>query len=223
MGGEWLAVALLFAAGDWAAVGAGKNRLRLATKPFVMLALLAGFSLAGGWRGNTFWFGLGLVFSLAGDIFLMLPPSAFFAGLGAFLMAHICYIVGFSQGSILPGWSVLIPLGMIAAVDFFTYRRLRRALMARPKGRWMRFPLHAYQIIISLMLVMALMTLWRFDWPRQASWLVSAGALLFVLSDTVLAFDRFAAPVRGGKLIVIVSYHLGQMALISGALLRGSI
>jgi uncharacterized membrane protein YhhN len=221
MNAEWLALALVFSLGDWYAVGAGMNRLRLATKPGVMLALLTGFSLAGGWRGDAFWFGLGLVFSLAGDVFLMLPPGAFMAGLGAFLIAHIFYIIGFSQGLVSPGWGALIPLGLIAIVDFFTYRRLRRALMARPKGRWMRFPLHGYQIVISLMLVSAALTLWRSDWPKLAGWLAATGALLFAASDTVLAMNRFASPIRGGKLLVIVSYHLGQAALISGVLLRG--
>lgn len=221
MNAEWLAIALVFALGDWFAVGAGKSRLRAVTKPGVMLALLAGFSLAGGWQGDRSWFGLGLVFSLAGDIFLMLPQGAFMAGLGAFLIAHIFYIIGFSQGLINPGWVALFPLGLIAIVDFFTYRRLRRAMMARPKGRWMRFPLHAYQIVISLMLVAAALTLWRSDWPKPAAWLAAVGALLFVASDTVLAMNRFASPVRGAKLIVIISYHLGQAALISGTLLRG--
>jgi uncharacterized membrane protein YhhN len=222
MRAEWLALTLVFALGDWVAVGAGKNRVRVITKPGVMLALLTGFSLAGGWQRESFWFGLGLVFSLAGDIFLMLPPGAFFAGLSAFLITHICYIIGFSQGARLPGWGALIPLAMIAAADFFTYRRLRRALMVRPKGRWMRFPLHAYQIILSLMLITAMLTLWREDWPRLAGWLVSTGALLFMISDTVLAINRFTAPVRGGRLIVIISYHLGQIALISGVLLNAS-
>lgn len=218
---EWLALTLVFALGDWAAVGAGANKVRYITKPGAMLALLAGFSLAGGWQGNAFWFGLGLIFSLAGDIFLMLPASAFMAGLGSFLIAHIFYLIGFSRGLMQPGWSALIPLTIIAAADYFIYWRLRRALMARPKGRWMRFPLHAYQIVISAMLMTAMLTLWREDWPHPADWLVSAGALLFAISDSVLAINRFAGPVRGGKLIVIVSYHLGQIALISGALLRG--
>lgn len=221
MRAEWLALTFVFALGDWVAVGAGMNRLRRVTKPGAMLALLAGFSLAGGWQGNTFWFGLGLVFSLAGDIFLMLPAGAFMAGLGAFLLAHICYIIGFSQGLLWPGWEAVFPLLAIAAADFLIYRRLRRALMARPRGRWMRFPLHAYQIVISTMFVTAALTLWRADWPHPADWLASAGALLFVISDSVLAINRFASPFRGGKLMVIISYHLGQIALISGALLRG--
>ncbi len=221
MRAEWMVLTLVFALGDWITVTAGANRLRRITKPAAMLALLVGFTLAGGWQGSAFWFGLGLFFSLAGDILLLMPAGAFMAGLGAFLSAHIFYIVGFSQGLLWPGWDASIPLVMIATADFFFYRRLRRALLARPKGRWMRFPLHAYQIVISAMLLTAMLTLWRKDWPHPSNGLAAAGAALFFISDSVLAFNRFVNPVRGGKLIVIVTYHLGQIALISGVLLRG--
>src|SRR5574340_1118363 len=100
----WYAGTLGFAAADWLAVGMGWVRWRKFTKPIVMLTLIAGFTVAGGWRGDGVWFGLGLVFSLIGDVFLMLPPSYFMAGLGAFLVVHIAYIIGFNQSLVVPGW-----------------------------------------------------------------------------------------------------------------------
>ncbi len=221
MNWEWLALAFVFAAGNWYAVVREKARLRVFTKPAVILALLVGFTLAGGWSGQNYWFGLGLAFSLVGDVLLMLPPGAFMSGLAAFLVAHILYILGFSQGLTFPGWSFLYPIAILAAADFFIYRRLRRAVISRPRGRWMRFPMHLYQIIISLMVVTALMTLWRVDWPRTGAWLASLGALSFLVSDTILANNRFVNPIPGGRLLVIISYHVGQAALISGVLLRG--
>jgi len=217
----WLALALVLALGDWMAVAVGKNKLRVVTKPGVMLALITGFTLAGGWQGETYWFGLALAFSLAGDVMLMLPPGFFTAGLAFFLIGHILYILGFSQGLILPGWSFVILIAILMAVDVLMYRRVSRAVLTRPKGRWILFPLQLYQVVISLMVMMALTTLWRSDWPRLAAWLVSTGALLFFTSDMLLANDRFVNPIRGGKLLVIITYHLGQVALISGALLRG--
>ena len=217
----WLALAFVLAVVNWYAVAREKRILRVVTKPGVMLALLAGFTLAGGWSGHNYWFGLGLAFSLVGDVLLMLPPGAFMAGLAAFLVAHILYILGFSQGLTFPGWSLLFLIAVLAAADFFIYRRLRRALLARHKGRWMRLPMHFYQIIISLMVITALMTLWRADWSRTGAWLASLGALCFFASDSLLANNRFVNPIRGGRLLVIITYHIGQAALISGALLRG--
>lgn len=217
----WLSLALLFALGDWYCVAAGKIKLRIVTKPVVMLALLAGFWQAGGWQDESYWFGLGLVFSLAGDVLLMLPPRFFMAALSSFLLCHVFFIIGFSQGLTALGWGIIIPVAALMVTDFFVYRRLRRVLLNRPRGRWIRFPLHLYQIVISLMAVMAALTLWQTDCPPRAAWLASGGALLLYTSDTLLAFNRFVGASRGGKLLVITSYHLGQMALISGVLLRG--
>ncbi len=221
MSWPWLATAFGFALVDWHNVAVGKYKWRPLTKTLVILALLAGFTWVGGWQGEYFWFGIGLVFSMAGDVLLALPPRFFLPALSSFLLCHVFYLIGFSQGLTTPGWGVIFPLITLAAADFFIYRRLRRALLARPKSRWLRFPIHFYQIMISLMLFAAMLTLWRTDWPRLAAWLASGGALLFFISDTTLAFNRFAAPIRGGKLIVIISYHLGQIALIAGVLLRG--
>lgn len=220
---DWnlLLLALVFALADWYCVAAGKIKLRWFTKPAVILTLLVGFTLGGGWHGQTYWFGMGLIFSLAGDVFLVLPPRFFLAALSIFLAAHIMYILGFSQGLTLPGWGAAFPLSGLIVADFFAYHRLRQALVARTKGRWLRFPIHLYQIIISLMLLTALQTLWRADWPGSSAWLASAGALLFFVSDTILAYNRFVALIRGGKLLVIITYHLGQAALICGVLLRG--
>jgi alkenylglycerophosphocholine/alkenylglycerophosphoethanolamine hydrolase len=220
MRGEWLALALVFALGDWYAVAAGNSRIRAFTKPAVMLALLAGFTLVGGWQAPTLWFGLGLIFSLTGDVLLMLPPGFFIGGLLSFLIGHVMYVLGFMHGFIFQGWIVLFPLILLAMIDCLIYLRLRRALLAREKGRWLRFPVLIYLVVISLMFLSALLTLQRSDWPRPAAWLAAAGALLFLISDTVLANNRFVSPIRGGRVIVIITYHLGQIALIAGALLR---
>jgi uncharacterized membrane protein YhhN len=67
------------------------------------------------------------------------------------------------------------------------------------------------------MLFSALMTLFRTDWASIPAYLVSLGAVLFVTSDVVLAWNKFVSPIRRGRLILMVTYHLGQIALIAGA------
>ncbi len=67
---------LLMAGADWLAAWRGWRRVRWVTKPGTLLLLIAWFSQVGGWQGNLFWFGLGLVFSLLGDIFLQLPEGS---------------------------------------------------------------------------------------------------------------------------------------------------
>lgn len=220
MGWGWYAGVLILAAADWLAVGFNLPRVRYFTKPAPMLVLILGFTLASGWQGISAWFGFALVCSLAGDIFLMLPPSLFPIGLSCFLLAHISYIVGFNQAFLPPTWELLIPFLALVLMDALGYRRLRQSILSRPRGRWIRFPVLFYTVVISLMVFSALLTWLKPDWPYQAAVLATIGALLFYISDTVLAFNRFCKPVRFGRVIVISSYHLAQLALTAAVLVK---
>ena len=81
-------------------------------------------------------------------------------------------------------------------------------------------PIRIYAVLISLMLFSALLTLFRTDWSSGAAYLVSSGAVLFLASDMLLAWEKFVQPVRRGRLLVMISYSLGQIALTSGAALQ---
>jgi uncharacterized membrane protein YhhN len=119
--GALLVVAALAAAGDWAAVAAGNKRLEYVCKPAVLVALTAA-ALALDPDDPTVraWFVVALVFSLAGDVFLMLPGDLFVAGLAAFLVGHLAYVGGFlaagvSAPAVLAGLAV-VPVAAYMAV-----------------------------------------------------------------------------------------------------------
>lgn len=218
----WYAGVFAVAAADWLAVGLNRPKWRIVTKPGVLLLLIAGFTLASGWRGDGAWFGLGLIFSFAGDVFLMMPPSFFMVSLAAFLIAHIAYIIGFNQSLIVPGWELIIPVLGFIGLGWLSYRRVRSAILCQPKGQWIRFPVLVYLVIISLMVFSSMLCWLRPDWPSTAAGLVSVGALLFYVSDSVLAINRFCGSIRGGRLLVIVSYHLAQISIVAGVLFRAA-
>ena len=122
--GAWtlLVVAAALAVGDWLAVARGNKRLEYVCKPGALAALI-GVALAldpahGDVRA---WFVLALALSLAGDIFLMLPSDRFVAGLAAFLLAHVAYVIGLtrhggSAGAILvAAVPVVIVAGLLGA------------------------------------------------------------------------------------------------------------
>ena len=218
----WYAGVFAVAAADWLAVGLNRPRWRIVTKPGVLLLLIAGFTLASGWRGDGAWFGVGLIFSLAGDIFLMMPPSFFLFSLVYFLIAHIAYIIGLNQSLIVPGWELIIPVVGFIVLGGLFYRRVRSAILCQPKGHWIRFPVLVYLVIISLMVFSSMLCWLRPDWPSTAAGLVSVGALLFYVSDSVLAFTRFCGSIRSGRLLVIVSYHMAQIFIVAGVLFRAS-
>jgi uncharacterized membrane protein YhhN len=212
---------LVIAVVDWVAVAKGWKEIETIAKPATMALLFATLALAGGFGATPLiFFGLGIVFSLAGDIFLLLSNRWFIAGLAAFLMAHVSYIIGLNTpiGDASPLWAIVI--GIILALA--TARVLRPILAGlREKGQGkLVIPVVVYGTVITIMLLSAILTIYRTDWKTSASGLVSLGAILFYFSDIILAWNRFVKPIKNGRLVNMVAYHLGQIALITGVILQ---
>ena len=215
-----LAIAGAAAAVNWAAVERNWRRIRYVSKPIVILALMAWLWVLSGYKGPLFWFGLALAFSLAGDILLLLPASFFLPGLGAFLLGHITYIVALNRRLPPANWASLILLlvgvGLVARI----YPKIHAGLRAKPGSIRLGPPVLAYSMVLTVMMLSAVLTLFRPEWNRPAAAITALGGILFFISDTLLAFDRFTTPVWHGRLLVMVTYHLAQMALVVGALLQ---
>ena len=210
---------LLVAAADWTAVYRDWTRATYFTKPAVLLVLILWFTLVGGWEGQLFWFGMALVFSLAGDV-LLLFPSFFLAGLLAFLLGHVFYIVGLNPNAIpVAPASVIMAVGAWALL-MVMYRRMSAAIKTKPEFAMMQYPVFVYTLAISIMLLSALVTLVRPDWPLTPALLVSAGGALFVLSDGLLDENRFVRRIPRAEFYVRITYHLAQLALVAGVLMR---
>ncbi len=212
---------LVIAVVDWVAVAKGWKEIETIAKPATMVLLFATLALAGGFGATPLiFFGLGIVFSLAGDIFLLLSNRWFIAGLAAFLMAHVSYIIGLNTpiGDASPLWAIVI--GIILALA--TARVLRPILAGlREKGQGkLVIPVVVYGTVITIMLLSAILTIYRTDWKTSASGLVSLGAILFYFSDIILAWNKFVKPIKNGRLVNMVAYHLGQIALITGVILQ---
>jgi uncharacterized membrane protein YhhN len=215
----WLFVAAGAALANWLAVEKNWKVVEYVTKPGTMAALLLWLWTSAGLQGPLLLFALGLVFSLAGDVFLMLPSRPFIAGLVAFLLAHLAYISGFNiplPPLSLPGLIMAVMIGFAARS---LYRRLCVGLVKTGEGS-LRRPVLIYASAISLMLLSALLTTTRNDWGTAASLLASAGAILFFASDTLLAWDRCITPLTHRGLKVMTSYHLGQFAITAAAILQ---
>ena len=203
--GAWflLGLAAVAAAGDWWAVAFERKAVEYLCKPLT-LALLIGVAVVLDPNDSSVrgWFVVALVWSLFGDVFLMLPRDLFVAGLASFLLAHIAYIVGmWIDGQ----QAVALALGVvIAGVGVVVIgRRILRAVRGGEQAD-MAAPVTAYMTIISLMLASATGT-------RQP--LVIGGAALFYASDATIAWGRFVRARPWHRLAIIVSYHLAQVGL----------
>lgn len=207
-----LSVALVVAAVlDWGAVLRGDHILERVTKPTVTLLLIG---LAWSLHGDSpvpgppsltvLLVALGL--SLVGDVLLLTATTArFLAGLAAFLVAHVAYVVGVVST---PGrggfpWWLLPVLPMLLLV----HARFGRDIV-RHAGR-ARLPVLLYQLALFVLVLAA-------AW--QGDWVVLLGTLVFLASDTILGHDRFVLERRFAPVQVMVTYHLAQVLIVVGLL-----
>jgi alkylglycerol monooxygenase len=205
--------ALVIEAGalSMAAAADGWREAHLFFKPAAMvLALLLVVQV---WRSGrlpgtaALWLGLALAGSLAGDVFLMLD-GLFIPGLVAFLLAHLAYIVLFRQGT---RWWPVRPV----LAGCLAYAALMVAVLwigGLPPG--LRGPVAVYALVISLMAAQAIGRAWL--QRDRASVLVAAGAVAFVISDTLLALNRFVSPLPASAVWVLGSYYAAQCLIIGG-------
>lgn len=212
-------LAFIFAALESLALWKNWRRLEFVAKPAVMACLFIWLAVTAGLNGALLWFGIGILFSLAGDIALMFMERFFVLGLVAFLLAHIAYLVGFNTPfpQTLGVWAI----GIAIVIGVSAVRLMRRIVEGvRKTQKRLTTPVIIYSTVITLMLLSALLTLFRPDWNSSAAYLVSFGAFLFYLSDIILAWNKFVTPVKNGRMLNIGLYHLAQIAIVIGVALQ---
>jgi uncharacterized membrane protein YhhN len=143
----------------------------------------------------------------------------FLAGLVAFLLAHLAYLIGFNIPiPEISAWGfvleVIVGLGGVRVM-----RRILAPLASSGQAR-MRMPIIVYSTVISLMLLSAMMKMTEITWNANAAALVGVGAFLFYISDIILAWNKFVAPIQNGRIYNIGAYHLGQIMLIAGVIVQ---
>lgn len=213
-------VALACAVADGYAVARQNKTLEYVFKPATLLVLILATVLLlssphDAWQAP--WFLVGLFFSLLGDIFLVLPNKRWFiAGLGSFLVAHIAYVVGLNPT--LPPLAAILVFIPCALVVGAVVRRVIAALrtsasLGARNHSSLLLPVIAYGVAMTLMVFSAYATLLRPEWTNPRRILVITGATLFFISDSILAWNRFVNEFPSARLLVMVTYHIGQILL----------
>jgi uncharacterized membrane protein YhhN len=204
---------------DWLGIRLGWERLQPFTKPAVMLAALAWILVDGpGFNPPILWFLLGALFSLAGDLLLLPALDRFLPGLIAFMAAHLAYTIGLNTTPFPVNASTFLFAAVVVLLLARSYRVLSGALEAGGRGA-LKMPVLLYTLAIGATLLSGLSTLARDAWAPGPALLAAGGALLLVLSDLLLAWNRFVRPLDDARLRIRVTYHIGQLMLIGGALL----
>lgn len=181
-------------------------------KPLSTILVIAILFPAVRQAGDTYarFVALGLLFSLAGDVFLMLPRERFVAGLASFLVAHLWYIGAFTRdGGFSRHSSTALPLVALGVILMSLLWPFLGAL---------RLPVTAYMLVILAMAWQALERS-RQD-THDGAWWAAVGAVLFVASDATLGLARFRADFAGSRTLVLGTYYLAQWMIATSALVR---
>ena len=157
------------------------------------------------WRADkgsySFWITVGLFFSLLGDIALLWPNLYFLPGLAAFLVTHVAYLIAFTRdakfSARLSIW--LLYLVVTAALLVFLFPNLPATL---------KIPVTLYSLLLASMAAQAM---GRFiALKTRPTRLAAFGAILFMLSDLLLAFNRFHSAIPLAPVLVLLPYYLAQ-------------
>lgn len=193
--------------------------LRLCTKPLPVL-LFAAWLWHAGRAPARFWVVAGLGFSLAGDILLELnylglrdDRLLFIAGLGAFFVAHVLYLVYFIGRE--------RALCLVRYLPFAAWGVVLWLLTFRSMGGLL-VPVTAYILVITCMM-------WRanclrdehgrsFSLAQSLGW----GAIVFGISDSLIAINMFLAPFDAARYAIILTYWVGQYGITVGTMRRES-
>jgi uncharacterized membrane protein YhhN len=205
-----IAAVLAIASAPWAL---DRPWLNFAFKPLATLCVIAWAALGRSDDGLVKrWIVVGLVFSLAGDVALLWPVQGFLVGLVAFLLGHAAYLVALTRR--VKFLASPLAFGVWAIVAASVLAKLWAGVPAD-----LRAPVIVYVCALAAMAAQAT-SVWlaRRGQPDAARWrTVAIGGALFVLSDAILATDKFVGGIPMPTLWNLSIYWLGQWFIACAA------
>jgi uncharacterized membrane protein YhhN len=158
-----------------------------------------------------------LIFSWFGDIILLFSDRDeryFIAGLVAFLLSHLAYILLFNK-QIKPKNTKSKAVFWIGVTSIIAYLIIMMAMLL-PTLDDLTIPVFVYALVISTMLLFAFKGFLIWDTP--ANWFILIGAIVFVSSDSILAFNKFYQPVAWSSFLIMITYLAAQYLIVIGIL-----
>jgi uncharacterized membrane protein YhhN len=160
-----------------------------------------------------------IFFSCLGDTLLMFVDRSelyFMLGLGAFLIAHVFYIFAYRQHKNAPDADELQGVHRIRLAFPIILAGSGLVVILYPTLGALKIPVLLYAITI---VVMVLNALFRFGRTQSASfWMVFIGAVFFMISDSLIAINRFVTPISSAHLLIMITYIAAQVLIVEGLL-----
>lgn len=211
----WLFFFVIALAVNLAGILAMNQPMQDISKPFIVLSLITYFLTATRKTIPAFriWMALALFFSLTGDVLLIFQTKKelfFLLGLCAFLAAHICYILFFNlvriREAIAGRWWLLL----IVLVYYAVLINILSPFLGD-----MKIPVKVYAVVVNFMFMLAMHL--YFLRNKKAGLLIMFGALCFIISDSVLAINKFYISFEQAGFIIMLTYGLAQWLIVEGA------
>lgn len=152
-----------------------------------------------------------LIFSSFGDIFLEIDENdkmIFICGLLSFLIAHVLYIRAFWFRECLAH----LPFYVIGVLIAY-YVTMMFYLLPSAEAE-LRIPIMIYGFIIALMAAVTGARCYSSQFHKTSKSLALSGALIFVVSDSILAINKFVSPIPNAKMFVMITYYAAQTLLV---------
>jgi len=217
-----IALILFFVAavGELLSIIAGFEQLHLVCKPLIMVTLGA-YYLSSAGEDRSLVVLLAIVFSLAGDTALMfdsIDPIYFMIGLVSFLISHVFYIIAYRQHQGNEEANALQGIQKLRASFPIVLAGTGLVVIMYPTLGALRIPVVIYALVLVVMVLNALFRLGRTN--SKSFGLVFAGALFFMVSDSLLAINKFLTPIPQSGLLIMSTYIAAQFLIIEGLLLH---
>lgn len=211
----WISIFLIVLMADLAAVYLDKESVRFVTKSLLMPVLGIYFfsqtqSVRSPLKG---WILIAFFFSWVGDVLLMFDAknSIFFLlGLSAFFVTQVFYIIFFHNirmREYIRGNALLLLIAIV-------YYSVLVSILSPFLGQ-LKLPVRIYGVVLSFMLMLAMHTV--FSKNKKAGIWMMIGAILFVVSDSLLAFNKFYATFTYAGVLTMLTYGLAQLFIAKGA------
>lgn len=185
-------------------------------KPVLIPFLILGVYFSGSFPTKKLLL-VALSFSWIGDIILLFADRDelfFIAGLIAFLISHIVYILLFNKQLKYKNRKnkAVFWIGVTAIIMYL----IIMVSILLPHLGDLTMPVFVYALVISTMLLFAFKGF--LTWEEPGNWYVLIGAIAFVSSDSILAFNKFYAPIVMSSFLIMVTYLIAQFLIVVGIL-----
>jgi uncharacterized membrane protein YhhN len=184
-------------------------------KPLIMASLLLYYLYAAESEHRSRVLVLAVIFSLAGDVLLM-KEEYFISGLIAFLISHVLYIFTYREFSSEDSGNALNGLQRIRLAFPVILAGSGLVVILFPVLGDLKIPVMLYAAALAIMVITALFRFGRTTSP--SFWMVFAGAVFFMISDSILAVNKFLTPVAFSGVLIMSTYMAAQFLIIKGLL-----